>query len=137
MPADLDLAPVARAALTADVVALSNAGLGRCTATVYSVGVTAGVRPATLSVTWADAAGSNSANRSPQHTTLLSVLTPHECRPPADTELNDPDGASDCPEPFQPQHSTVASVLTPQVCHVPADTELNDPAGGDARPSSS
>ena len=32
---------------------------------------------------------------SPQHTTELSALAPHECHPPAATDKNEPDGADD------------------------------------------
>ena len=34
---------------------------------------------------------------SPQQVTVLSGRSPHECRSPADTAANEPDGASACP----------------------------------------
>ncbi|MDE0319999.1 MAG: hypothetical protein OXI97_08955 [Acidimicrobiaceae bacterium] len=60
---------------------------------------------------------------------MASVLTPHEWKPPADTDENEPAGGDARPSPFQPQQATVASVLTPHVWKPPADTEPNEPDG--------
>ena len=65
---------------------------------------------------------------------VLSVLSPHECAPFADTALNAPDGALVRPLLLSPQQVMVLSVLSPHECVPLADTALNAPDGALVRP---
>ena len=72
----------------------------------------------------------------PQQTTERLVRTPHECQPPAETAVNEPDGGVTCPAPLLPQHTTEPSAPSAHECEVPAETAVNEPDGGVTCPDS-
>ena len=136
-------ASLARLGAVADVAALDDTSLSAALRTMraHHRGQPARHPPAKSADVPANRPDHDGASNSPkslpppQQVTVPFVRTPQEWAPlPADTDVNEPDGATACPCALLPQQTAVPSLRTPHECHRPADTDVNEADGASVAP---